>query len=586
MCGIIGYVGFRQAATTILKALKNLEYRGYDSVGIAVEEKGRIRIVKDKGRIADFEKTAGLEGISGTVGIGHTRWATHGVPNQVNAHPHSDCHGKTVIIHNGIIENFESLKEQLAKAGHRFKSDTDTEVIAHLIESQKEDDFESAFVAAARKIEGTYSIVAIRQGDGRIICSRKSSPLIIGIGKKEMFCASDMPAVLDYTNEFVILKDGEYAVLDATGHRICELQGGRQVKRRSMRIDWTRQMAQKDGFAHFMIKEIHQQQSAIRLATTSGEYGRAARLLDGAKMLRVVACGSSYHAGLVFKNVLERLTDRHVEVSYASEFMHLPNVGKGTVVIAISQSGETADTMAAVRLAKERGAKVLAVCNVVGSSLTREADLTLYLNAGPEIAVVATKSFTSQLALLYKLVFIVSKRQDLEQGIADLSSAIDAVLTKAGDMEKLAEKLCKSTDFFFIGRGLSHATALEGALKLKEITYLHAESYPAGELKHGPLSLLEGGVKVVAIAPGDETRTKIMGNIKECQARNAEVIVFSDDKDAARLGTEFALLPKVDPIFSPILFSIPLQLLAYYISVKKGCDPDKPRNLAKSVTVE
>ncbi len=585
MCGITGYIGPKKASEIILASLKRVEYRGYDSAGIAVSN-SKIEIMKDAGKIADIEKKLDFSKLEGNMGIGHTRWATHGTVNTQNAHPHTDCTGKIVLVHNGIIENFAELKEELEEKGHKFSSETDTEMMAHLLEEEerKQPDFMRAFLAAVKRVEGSYSFVAMRQGDGRIYAARKSCPLVMGVGKGEMFFASDIPAVLPYTRDFVFLEEGEAASISASDYALYEVKGGKEKeKRKPTHVDWTPQMAQKEGHAHFMIKEIFEQQSTIR-QSLAADVGEGVKLLKKAKFITTVACGTSYYAGLLFKEML-RQAGRRSDCVLGSEYLS-GIYERDTIVVAVSQSGETADTLNAVRYAKEHGASVLGITNVVGSSLSREADACIYIGAGPEIAVVATKSFTSQLVVLYKLALTLAKKKDMVERMKDLSAIAEIVLSKNEEIRALAEKLAAKKDFFFIGRGLSFPVALEGALKLKEITYLHAEAYAAGELKHGPLSLLESGIPIIAIAPSDASTPKLVSNIKECKARNASVFAVSDSDAVLREAELKFVMPQVDAVFAPIIYVIPLQLLAYHMAVKLGKDPDKPRNLAKSVTVE
>jgi len=583
MCGIVGYIGNKKASLIVLEALKNVEYRGYDSAGIAVLN-SEIQIIKDVGKLAEIEKKHNFSSLSGNIGMGHTRWATHGGVNSMNAHPHTDESGEICLVHNGIIENFQALRETLQKAGCKLRSETDTELMAHLIslELKKAKDFRSAFLAALQKIEGSFSFVVMHKGEQKLYGARKSSPLIIGVGKNEMFFASDMPAVLSHTRDFVFLHENEAAEITKDGYEIYSL-AGTKISRSKTHVDWTPQMAQKEGYAHFMIKEISEQQISIRNSIATDISG-SKKLLAGAKSISLIACGTSYHAALIFKSLLSRAGIRS-ETIIGSEYADAV-FDKGTVAIAISQSGETADTLLAVRHAKKKGAKIIGITNVVGSSLSRESDACIYIGAGPEISVVATKSFTSQLVVLYRLAFSLSKNDSKAEKLRDLSALIEAILTKESDIKKLAAALCKKKDFFFIGRGLSFPIAAEGALKLKEITYLHAEAYPAGELKHGPLSLLEKDVCIIAIAPTDETTSKMLSNIKECKARNATIIGISDSQNILQECDLSFKMPSLDPLFAPILCTIPLQMLAYHMTIILGRDPDKPRNLAKSVTVE
>ena len=584
MCGIIGYIGYRQAAQVILSGLRKLEYRGYDSAGIATLD-GKIRAIKDIGRIDDIHKQKNFLQLRGTAGIGHTRWATHGGVSRENAHPHTDCAGKIFVIHNGVLENFAELRKELSAKGHCLKSETDTELVAHLIEEEagRQKDFGKAFAAAVKRLRGSWSLVVIREGEEAIHVSRNGPPLVLGRGKGESFVASDVPALLEYTRKAVYLEDGDRARLTREGFEIFG-KGGKKVQRKEHLIAWTPEMAEKEGYPHFMLKEIFEQGGKIREALAADVSG-AAGLLKGRKDVAVVACGTSYYAGLVFKSIVQSRLGMACDVILGSEFAY-SRTGKEKVVVAISQSGETADTLSAVKLAKKSGARIIAVTNVVGSSLYRMADERVVIAAGPEIAVVATKSFTCQIAALSKIALsLAGERKELE-GLASSSGQIDAILDRAEEIEKIADSLVSGRDFFFIGRSLSFPSALEGALKLKEITYLHAEAYAAGELKHGPLSLLEQDVAVIALAPSGESLPKMVSNMQECRARNAKLVVFSDDDSALSAGSLCFRMPSCGTLAIPLIYAVPLQLLAYYMAVKLKRDPDKPRNLAKSVTVE
>lgn len=584
MCGIIGYIGYRKASEVILSGLRKLEYRGYDSAGIATLD-GSIRVIKDIGRIDEIHKKKNFLQLEGTMGIGHTRWATHGGVTQENAHPHTDCTGKIFVIHNGVIENFDALKGELAKKGHKFTSETDTEFIAHLIEEEWKGKkaFGEAFASAVARLSGSWSLVAMAEGEGAIHLSRNGPPLVLGVGKNEMFCASDVPALLEYTKQAVFIEDGDRAEITRDGFVVFG-KDGKKIARKAHTITWNAAMAEKDGYPHFMLKEIFEQQGKVREALAADVKGAVA-LLKGEKQFAVIACGTSYYAGLVFKALVQPRMGINCEVAFGSEFAYV-RTGKERVVIAISQSGETADTLSAVRLAKKSGAKIIAITNVVGSSLYREADANVIIGAGPELAVVATKSFTCQLAVLLKIALLLSGEQKKLPELALLSEEIEKLLSRSKEIEAIAKELVKHRDFFFIGRALSYPSSLEGALKLKEITYLHAEAYPAGELKHGPLSLLEKGVVVIALAPSDPTLPKTISNIQECRARNATLVVLSDADEAISKSALHFRMPKCDQLAIPILYAIPLQLLAYYMAVELKRDPDKPRNLAKSVTVE
>jgi glucosamine--fructose-6-phosphate aminotransferase (isomerizing) len=585
MCGIVGYIGDRPAAPIILKALKQLEYRGYDSAGIAVANNG-IAVIKDAGKIEEIEKKHDFLSLRGNAGIGHTRWATHGMPTRENAHPHLDCSGKIAIVHNGIIENYAELKEKLLKKGHRFRSDTDSEVIAHLIEENaKGAVFRDALLKSLRELDGSYAVAVLHEGEKRVYAARKGSPLVIGKGKEGMFCASDMPALLDNTRDFVFVHDDEFVVMEGGGFELINMLTNKKVKRELTHVDWTVEMAKKEGYPHFMLKEIMEQRYTIRNAINA-DVKEAVSLLRKSEHVEVVGAGTSYYAGLVFKQLIQKLARRRCNVVISSEFSTFSLVDEKTLVVAISQSGETADTLVAVRSAKEKGAKVLGITNVVGSTLTRESDGCIYLGAGPEIAVVATKSFTSQLAVLYKCALMLAGMEERVKEMIELVPAVEGVLGRESEIKLIASKLNKYEDFFFIGRSFAYPIAMEGALKLKEITYMHAEAYPAGELKHGPLSMLEEGVPVIAIAPTGEKMSKMIGNIKECKARGAMVVGISDNEDVLKEAEMKLRMPQVDELFAPIVYIVPLQLLAYHIAVMQGKDPDKPRNLAKSCTVE
>jgi len=584
MCGIIGYIGYRKASDVILEGLRTLEYRGYDSAGIAILDR-KISVIKDVGRIDDIHKRRNFLQLEGNIGIGHTRWATHGGVTVENAHPHTDSSGKIFLVHNGVIENFDALKDELSKKGHNFASETDTEVIAHLVEEEtgKGGDFGAAFSRAVSRLSGSWSLVAMREGEEAIHLSRNGPPMVIGIGKSEMFCASDVPALLPYTKRVVFVEDGDRARITRDGYSVFD-SSGRLVKRKEQIITWDAKMAEKDGYPHFMLKEIYEQQGRIRDAL-SADLHEAVSLIKKHKCLTIVACGTSYYAGLVLKQLLQSRVFIPCDVIIGSEFSY-SRTGKETLVMAISQSGETADTLSAVRLAKKSGARIIAVGNVVGSSLYREADANVVIGAGPELAVVATKSFTCQIAVLTKIALLLEGKEGGVAALSGLSLEIEKILARSKEIEKMADELAKRRDFFFIGRSLSFPSALEGALKLKEITYLHAEAYAAGELKHGPLSLLEKDVVVIALAPSGESLPKTISNVQECKARNATLVVFSDDKEAMGKSSLCFSMPTVPQVAIPIIYAVPLQLLAYYMALKLGRDPDKPRNLAKSVTVE
>lgn len=585
MCGIIGYIGYRKASEVVLRGLRTLEYRGYDSAGIATLDGGEITAIKDIGRIDHINSKRNFLQLKGKIGIGHTRWATHGAVTRKNAHPHSDCSGKTYVVHNGVIENFDELRMNLLASSHTLSSETDTEVVAHLIEEEEKrtGTTSAAFSRAVGRLSGSWSLVCLRQGESAIHVSRNGPPLVIGIGKNEMFCASDVPALLPYTKKVIFLEDGDRAKI-TSGECVIFDHAGKKTARAIHTITWTAEMAEKEGFEHFMLKEISEQQEKIRDALAADVSG-AVSLLKNQKHVTVAACGTSYYAGLVLKSVLQSQLGMPCDVILGSEFSYA-RTGKERVLVAISQSGETADTLSAVRLAKKSGAKIISVTNVAGSSLYREADTNVMIGAGPEIAVVATKSFTCQVAALLKIALQLLGNKPSLAKLHSLSQEIGSLVERSGEIEKIAEKLSTKRDFFFIGRSFAFPPALEGALKLKEITYLHAEAYAAGELKHGPLSLLDKDVVVLALAPSDSSLPKMISNIQECKARNASLVVFSDSEEALSKAAVPFRMPAMSPYEVPILYAIPLQLLAYYMAVKLKKDPDKPRNLAKSCTVE
>ena len=602
MCGIIGYIGDGRASQIIVKGLKRLEYRGYDSAGIVTEDGGRLYIKKGAGRIDELAEKLGFLEMPGKRGIGHTRWATHGVPNDINAHPQRDCTGRIALVHNGIIENHRELREELLKRGHRFNSDTDTEVIAHLIEEELKSwgTFEEAMRRALLRLKGSFALGIIYTDEpDRLYFVRNESPLVLGIGEGENFGASDVPAFLEYTNRVVFLDDREYAVVGKDFWVVKNLDSGEIVEKPVQEIEWSLEMAEKAGYPHFMLKEIYEQPRAIRdaLHGNAGIIRSIAEEVAKYEKIFIIAMGTSYHAGLVAKYLFQRLARKVPIVEDASEFRYEFEdlVDEDTLVIAITQSGETADTLAAMKLAKRKGAKVLAIVNVVGSMATRIADLTLYTHAGPEIGVAATKTYTTQLTVLTMLAIELARvlgtvgeeyLERLERELNAVPELVEDVLKHDESLRELAESLKEKRDFFYIGRGISVPTALEGALKLKEISYIHAEGLSAGELKHGPLALLEDGVPVVAIAPGGKTFDKMVSNIEESRARGAYIISIGDRDELERISDVFIKMPEMDELLTPIVYVVPLQILAYHLAVLRGNDPDKPRNLAKSVTVE
>ncbi len=570
MCGIIGYVGAASAAAILTEGLKRLEYRGYDSVGIAVRNSRGLEVRKDKGMVEEVATALQFTTVDGHMGIGHTRWATHGAVCKENAHPHFGGEKKIVAVHNGVIENFSRLREELIAKGHKFTSDTDSELVPHLVEENcKTMKPLKAFIRAVQQIEGSYAIVALnsQDEDESLYLARRNSPLIIGVGKGEMLCASDIPAMLKYTKTFVPLEEGDIAVLTKTGYKVFDLQGN-VVERKQITVDWSMDLAKKGGYPHFMLKEIHDQKHFIN-ESLAADVSEAKKLISEHKNIHIVACGTSYHAGLMLAYLLD------AKAYIASDYPFVAKPGKDTLIIAISQSGETADVLQALRFAKDT--KKIAITNTVGSTITRLCDTTVFLNSGPEVGVAATKTFTSQLAVVYKLAY----------GKLDgLSELIERMLDAENDVKAVAAKLAGSEHAFFIARGRNVPIAYEGSLKFKEITYIHSEAYPGGELKHGTLSLITDGIPIIALAPKDESLQKLLGNIKEAKARGAMIVSLTNDDDVKRESDYHINLPEVDEALYPFALIVPLQLLAYHVSVLRGINPDRPRNLAKSVTVE
>jgi len=611
MCGIVGYVGSREVSRVLVDGLRRLEYRGYDSCGVAIMDEGKPQVIRSVGRIDGLEQklSAIARPASVSCGIGHTRWATHGKPSETNSHPHRDCTGRFYVAHNGIIENYLQLKQRLIAEGHEFRTETDTEVLPHLIESFYNGDLELAVRRALQLVEGVYGIVVLstEEGGQKIIAARNGPPIVVGIGEGEHFVASDVPALLPYTRDIMFLKDGELAIVESGTVQIKDLDG-RCMCRPPERISWTADMAEKEGYAHFMLKEIHEQPRAIRdtllgrmdsaTGITLAEEVGAFPTLWGADRLHIVAMGTSLHAAYVGKFLIESLARLPVEVDNASEFRYRnPIVGRGDLVLGISQSGETADTLAAMKEARDKGAFVLSICNVVGSQAARQSDAVIYTHAGPEIGVASTKAFTTQLTALYLLgLQLAQSRQTLSsseiarhaQHLRDIPDQIDKLLDQTEGIAALAQKFWRYRNFLYLGRGIHYPIALEGALKLKEISYIHAEGYPAGEMKHGPIALIDGEMPVVVLAPKDSVYAKTMGNIEEVKVRDGIVIAIATEGDRAiaERADYTIYIPEADPHVSPILATIPLQLLAYHVAVLRGCDVDKPRNLAKSVTVE
>ncbi len=616
MCGIVGYIGRRPALPVVLDGLKRLEYRGYDSAGVAVTGNGRVGVTKTEGRIATLIEKLAREGApETTVGIGHTRWATHGRPSDANAHPHTDCHGKVAVVHNGIIENYLVLRQRLKDRGHRFRSETDTEVIPHLIEEYYAGDLAEAARRASLELQGSYAFVVLRTDEpDRLVAVRKDSPLVVGLGQGENFLASDIPAILRYTRRVVILEDGDVVVLE---REKVTLTGpdGRPVSREPYVVDWDVEAAEKGGYAHFMLKEIFEQPACLRQTLAGRLVAGGPRspaetgivfdtgVLDTERVAAlsrffITACGTAYHAGLVGKHLVERLARLPVEVDIASEFRYRDILmGRGDMLVVVSQSGETPDPLAALREAGRRDSRTVAITNVVGSSVAREADEVIYTRAGPEIAVASTKAYTAQLLAFVLLAvhlgvargtFPAGRAARLLEETRRLPSLAQEVLGGSQALRGLAEDLARWDDVFYIGRGLDWAVAMEGQLKLKEISYIHAEALAAGELKHGTLALIEEGVPVIAIATQPDLTEKTISNIREVKARGGWVtaVTLGANRGIADHADEVVWLPDIDPLLAPILAAIPLQLLAYYAAVTRGCDVDKPRNLAKSVTVE
>jgi glucosamine--fructose-6-phosphate aminotransferase (isomerizing) len=608
MCGIVGYIGHREVSHLLIDGLKRLEYRGYDSWGVAMIFNGSHRVIRNSGRIEAGENAA-LQSINyaGTqYGIGHTRWATHGRPTENNAHPHVDCTAQFMVAHNGIIDNYRELRSRLTSEGHHFQSDTDTEVLPHLIESNFRGSLEDAVIQSLREIEGAYGVVAVSTRDKeKIIAARKGPPLVIGLGEDENFVASDIPAVLPYTREMMLLDDGEIAVIRRKSVAIRD-KDGKCVERAPMHIDWSPDLAERNGYPHFMLKEIFEQPRAVKdtirerlhsdgRITMEDSFSLIPERID---RITIVACGTSLHAAMAGRTMIEQLAGIPVDIDHASEFRYRnPLLAPHGMTIAISQSGETADTLGAAVEAKNRGEYLLAICNVVGSQITRQADAVLYTHAGPEIGVASTKAFTTQLIALYLFALFLAERnkrlsqEQLKNEAAQLLAIpdkIEFILRQNRAIAALAEKVCKFQNFLYLGRGLGFPLALEGALKLKEISYIHAEGYPAGEMKHGPIALIDPNTPVVAIAPQDHVRTKMVANIEEVKGRDAQVIAIATegDTDISKLADYTIFIPPSSYLQSPLLTVIPLQMLAYHIGVNRGCDVDKPRNLAKSVTVE
>lgn len=609
MCGIVGYVGDKKAVNFLIEGLTKLEYRGYDSAGIAVNCGANIFIEKAVGRLDALKEKLKNREPEGMVGIGHTRWATHGRPSDLNAHPHTDCTGKFVVVHNGIIENYMSLKEDLISRGHKFISETDTEVVPHLLEELYNGNFLESVQKVLKKIEGSYSLVFMsKDNPDTLICAKQDNPLVVGIGKDENFIASDIPAIISKTRDTYILNDGEIAVVKKDSVKIFNREGN-SVNKKIFRVTWNAEAAEKGGYEHFMLKEIHEQPKAIRdtmserilkdsSAIVMEELHWDKNFLEEINKIYIVACGTAYHAGLVGKFYIEKLARKLVEVDLASEYRYRdPIVDENTLVIVVSQSGETSDTLAALKESKRLGAKTLAITNVVGSSIAREADHVLYTWAGPEIAVASTKAYTTQLILMFMFALYMAQIQktvsperisELISLLKKIPAQISETLSDVDPIKTFARQYGFNEDVFYIGRSLDYDVALEGALKLKEISYIHAEAYASGELKHGTLALIVEGVPVIALATQKSVYEKTLSNIKEVKARDAIVIGIAaeGDKELEKYLDHVIFVPETDELLIPLLTVVPLQLLAYYAAITRGCDVDKPRNLAKSVTVE
>ena len=608
MCGIVGYLGPRQAVPLLIEGLHRLEYRGYDSSGVAVLNGSGVAVLKQSGKLNALEQLLQAQPITGTLGIGHTRWATHGPPTTTNAHPHTDQTGRIALIHNGIIENSAIIKKLLVQRGHQFKSDTDSEVLAHLIGECYQGNLEEAVAQALREVDGAYGIAVIcAEEPDVLVAARKGSPLLVGVGDGELFVASDASAILAHTRSVVYLDDGEMVVLGREGYHIRDLEATR-IEKPVSEIEWDLATVERGGYDHFMLKEIFEQPDTVR-NTMRGhllEEEGTARVSglnltddDILKIRRIVitACGTSWHSGLIGEYMLEELARIPVEVEYASEFRYRnPVVDEHTLVIGISQSGETADTLAAIREAKRRGARTVGLVNVVGSSIAREVDGGIYLHAGPEVGVASTKAFTSQVIALALVTLRFARLRNLSilqgreiiQALKALPEQIQQVLDRAHEVEALADRFWRANNALYLGRGVNFPVALEGALKLKEISYIHAEGYPAAEMKHGPIALIDENMPVVFIAPRDAVHGKIVSNMEEVRARGGQVIAIKNDGDdqISRLAIATFTIPETNDLLTPILTIVPLQLFSYYVALRRGCNVDQPRNLAKSVTVE
>lgn len=608
MCGIVGYFGNKPAKNFLLDGLSKLEYRGYDSAGIAIVEDDSVTVVKHKGRLANLEGMLKNKAVEGSIGIGHTRWATHGEPSDINSHPHKSSKSDITVVHNGIIENYLELRDWLKGEGYHFSSETDTEVIPNLIDYYYEGDLFKAVVKATERLTGSYAIgVVCGTEPDKLVAVRKDSPLIVGLGKDETFIASDIPAVISYTREVYLLEDKEYVLIDNDGVKLLNADGS-EIKKEVYNVTWSQDAAEKGGYDSFMLKEINEQPRAIKETMASKiamnqqvefkDFKLTKEELEAIDRIYIVACGTAYHAGLMGKYIIEKHAKIQVEVDIASEFRYRdPLVTDKSLIITVSQSGETADTLAVLRDCKKKGARTLAITNVVGSTISREADYVIYTAAGPEIAVASTKAYTTQLIIMYALGLYFGELKGtiddniagmIKEGLLEIPEKIEELLTKQEQIQKVASILSKESDLFFLGRGVDYFLVLEGSLKLKEISYIHSEAYAGGELKHGPIALIENGTKVVVLLTQEALREKMVSNVVEVKARGAYVIgvAYEGDKLDSSVFDEVISIPRTSNRVAPVLAAVVLQLLAYYTAKEKGYDIDKPRNLAKSVTVE
>ena len=608
MCGIVGYVGKKKASDFLIEGLSKLEYRGYDSAGIAVINNGKVEIRKHKGRLSNLVEELSNNSAEGTIGIGHTRWATHGEPSDVNSHPHQTSKGDITVVHNGIIENYSELTQWLKSEGYEFKSATDTEVIPNLIHYYYNGNLFEAVVKATEKLEGSYALgVVSGQEPDKIVAVRKDSPLIVGIGQGETFIASDIPAVLNYTRDIYLLEDNEFVILTNEGVEVFEANGDK-INKEIYKVTWNEDAAEKGGYDSFMLKEIHEQPKAIkdtmagRVALNEkvnlGDFKLTSEELENMDRIYIVACGTAYNAGLMGKVAIEDLARIPVEVAIASEFRYRnPIVTNKTLIVTLSQSGETADTLAVLRDAKKIGAKTLAITNVVGSSISREADSVIYTMAGPEIAVASTKAYTTQAVVMNLLGMYLAdlkgllkseEEAEIKNALLELPSKVEEVLNQKAQIAKIAKLISQEKDLFYLGRDVDYALAIEGALKIKEIAYIHSEAYAGGELKHGTIALIEPGTKIIALLTQSNLKDKMISNIREVKSRGAEIIGIAYENQEVDLSVfdEIIRIPQISTRIAPILGAVVLQLLAYYVATERGCDIDKPRNLAKSVTVE